>query len=82
MDQPCPDLLMIWFTSSHYCPDPHGGEIVCTFGIAISVDGLRRQPETKLSSRQLDVLRLLVQAKSTVISQTSCTWRRTPCAIT
>ena len=41
------------------------GRIVGTFGIAIPVDGLPRQPETELSSRQLDVLRLLVQAKST-----------------
>ena len=56
---------MVWLTSSHYCPYPHGGKIVCTLGIAISVDGLRRQPEMKLSSRQLDVLCLPVQAKST-----------------
>ena len=41
------------------------GRIVGTFGIAIPVDGLPRRPETELSSRQLDVLRLLVQGKST-----------------
>ena len=41
------------------------GKIVGTFGIAIPVDGLPRQPETELSSRQLDVLRLLVRGKST-----------------
>jgi DNA-binding NarL/FixJ family response regulator len=41
------------------------GRIVGTFGIAIPVDELPRQPETEVSSRQLDVLRLLVQGKST-----------------
>jgi PAS domain S-box-containing protein len=42
------------------------GQIVGTFGIAIPIDG---QPETRaterLSPRQLDVLRLLVQGRST-----------------
>jgi DNA-binding CsgD family transcriptional regulator len=41
------------------------GRIVGTFGIAIPHDGAPRRPETALSSRQLDVLRLLVQGKST-----------------
>jgi DNA-binding NarL/FixJ family response regulator len=41
------------------------GHIVGTFGIAIPVDAVPQRPETELSSRQLDVLRLLVQGKGT-----------------
>jgi DNA-binding CsgD family transcriptional regulator len=42
------------------------GSIVGVFGIAIPVDGLPQASATeRLSRRQMDVLRLLVQAKST-----------------
>jgi DNA-binding CsgD family transcriptional regulator len=41
------------------------GNVVGVFGIAIPVDGLPRASATELSPRQLDVLRLLIQAKST-----------------
>jgi DNA-binding CsgD family transcriptional regulator len=41
------------------------GEIVGVFGLAIPVNDLPRTSGAQLSRRQLDVLRLLVQAKST-----------------
>jgi Bacterial regulatory proteins, luxR family len=41
------------------------GEIVGVFGLAIPVNDLPRTTGAQLSRRQLDVLRLLVQAKST-----------------
>ena len=41
------------------------GSIVGAFGIAIPSDAVLKRPTAALSSRQLDVLRLLIQGKST-----------------
>jgi regulatory LuxR family protein/PAS domain-containing protein len=60
------------------------GNIVGVFGIAIpSSDDLPRPSATEeLSPRQLDVLRLLVQGKSTSQIAADCTWRRKRSGIT